>query len=77
MDLVKDEKCPNLLTLDLAKYQSEGLIVGRLNPQRISVIDKGFSNIDTKNILLSLAIGMFEAQMNGEDTCDGLMKYIK
>lgn len=77
MDLVKDEKCPNLLALDLAKYQSEGLIVGRLNPQRISVIDKGFSNIDTKNILLSLAIGMFEVQMNGEDTCDGLMKYIK
>ena len=53
IDLVIDEKCPTLLALDLAKYQSEGLIVGRLNPQRISVIDKGFSNIDTKNILLS------------------------
>ena len=77
MDLVKDETCSKLITLDMAKYQSDGVIIGRLNPQRISVKDKGFSNIDTQNILLSLAIGMFEAQMNGEDTCDGLMKYIK
>lgn len=77
MDLIKDESLSTLLIHDMSKYNSEGVITGYLNPNKISIIDKTISNQDTKNIFLSLAIGIFEAQMNNEDTCDGLLKYIK
>lgn len=77
MNIVKKTTIPKLISLDMSEFISDAVITAHLNPEKISIADKELKNNDIKNILLSLAIGMFEAQINGEDTCDGLMKYIK
>lgn len=77
MDLVKSETYDALLSLDLEKFSSESIIKGYINLNKLPVVDKTLSNNDVKNLLLSMAVAMFEAQMNGEDSCEGLIKYMK
>ena len=61
----------------MEKFATEEIVVGLLNINSLPISNKIAISEDVKNILLSIAIGMFETQMKGEDTCDALMKNIK
>jgi hypothetical protein len=77
MNLIKDSVQKTLMVLDMTKYQSQKIVECKLTISLLPVVDKTLSNSDVKNLLLSIAIAFFEAQMNDEDTCEGLIKYIK
>lgn len=77
MDLITADINAPFLTLDLGKFSSEHIVIGSLNIQKLPSSNKSAISDEIKEYSLKIAIGMFEAQMNGEDTCHGLMKYIK
>ncbi len=77
IELIESEKSAPLLTLILEKFYEERIVMGMLNVARLPIADKTAISDDVKNLLLSIAIGMFETQMSGDDTCDGLMKNVR
>jgi hypothetical protein len=77
MNLVKDDRLNTAMALDMSKYSSSYIVECKLNMSLLPVIDKSLNNADVKSLLLSIAIAYFEAQMNNEDSCEGLIKHIK
>lgn len=77
MQLVQSNPSAPLLSINMEKFATEEIVVGLLNINSLPISNKIAISEDVKNILLSIAIGMFETQMKGEDTCDALMKNIK
>ncbi|MCD8297636.1 MAG: ATP-binding protein [Prevotella sp.] len=76
IELFKSEIDAPLLTLNMEKYVEKRLVQGFLNVDILPIANKTSISDDVKNLLLSIAIGMFKAQMSGDDTCDGLMRNI-
>ena len=77
MQLIRSKSDAPLLSINMEKIYTEGTVIGLLNIETLPIANKAEISEDVKNILLSIAIGMFETQMKGEDTCDALMKNIK
>ncbi len=74
MKISKDYNSKTLLAIEIGSGENE--VICKINPNMVPNRSSDELSEDIINLLLSLGIGMFRAQMKDEDTCENLFKYM-